>query len=176
MVADKNRIEARFEQGLFASRWLMAPMYLGLVAVLGMMLAVFLRQTFYYVPQALTMSAETAILAALSLIDLTLAANLLLIVIFSGYENFVSRLDVGDEAKRPGWMVTVDFSGLKMKLIASIVAISAIALLKAFMELSEGKVLSDRSLMWLVVIHVTFVVSGVLLALMDWLAGQTDKH
>ena len=112
----------------------------------------------------------------LSLIDLSLAGNLLLIVIFSGYENFVSKIDTGDDEDRPGWMGTVDFSGLKMKLIASIVAISAIALLKAFMKMAEGADISDRTLLWLVVIHVTFVVSGVLLALMDWLAGLTDKH
>ena len=97
-------------------------------------------------------------------------------MIFSGYENFVSKIDVANDEDRPSWMGTVDFSGLKMKLIASIVAISAIALLKAFMELSEGKELDDRSLIWLVVIHVTFVVSGVLLALMDWLAAKVDKH
>jgi uncharacterized protein (TIGR00645 family) len=73
-------------------------------------------------------------------------------------------------------MGTVDFSGLKMKLIASIVAISAIALLRAFMRLSEGEEIADRTLMWLVVIHVTFVTSGVLLAVMDWVNGKTEKH
>jgi uncharacterized protein (TIGR00645 family) len=97
-------------------------------------------------------------------------------VIFSGYENFVSKIDTADHEDRPGWMGTVDFSGLKMKLIASIVAISAIALLKAFMELAEGKPLDERGLLWLVVIHLTFVASGVLLALMDWIASKTDKH
>ena len=112
----------------------------------------------------------------LSLIDLSLAGNLLLIVIFSGYENFVSKIDTGADEDRPGWMGTVDFSGLKMKLIASIVAISAIALLKAFMRLAEGDSVDDRHLMWLVGIHLTFVVSGVMLALMDLLASKTDKH
>ena len=123
-------MEKAFERLLFASRWLMAPMYLGLVAVLAMMLVVFLRQTAYYLAQAMTMTAETAILAALSLIDLTLAANLLLIVIFSGYENFVSRMDLHGERDRPKWQGDVDFSALKLKLIASIMAISGIHLLK----------------------------------------------
>lgn len=170
-------MERVFERLIFASRWLIAPMYLGLIAVLGMMVVVFLRQTAYYIPQALTMTAETAILAALSLIDLTLAANLLLIVIFSGYENFVSRLDLGDDAERPAWMGTVDFSGLKMKLIASIVAISAIDLLKRFMELGRpgSEPLADRELAWLVTIHVVFVVSGLLLAAMDWLIARSGK-
>ena len=181
MTDKKPWAETQFERNLFRARWLMAPFYLGLVLALVMLLVVFVRELFYYLPQAFIvgdghMTSDTAILAILSLVDLSLAGNLLLIVLYSGYENFVSKLDLEGETDRPPWMGTVDFSGLKMKLIASIVAISAIALLKAFMELSEGKDLSDRSLMWLVVIHVTFVFSGVLLALMDWLAAKVDKH
>ena len=170
-------MEQKFERVLFAPRWLMAPMYLGLIGALVMMVVVFLRQVAYYVPQALTMSAETAILASLSLIDLTLAANLLLIVIFSGYENFVSKLDLDAQHERPSWMGTVDFSGLKMKLIASIVAISAIDLLKRFMELGRPGItpLGDRELRWLVIIHVVFVVSGLLMAAMDWLIARSGK-
>ena len=170
-------MEQKFERALFATRWLMAPMYLGLIGALVMMVIVFLRQVAYYVPQALTMSAETAILASLSLIDLTLAANLLLIVIFSGYENFVSKLDLDAQHERPSWMGTVDFSGLKMKLIAAIVAISAIDLLKRFMELGRPGItpLGDRELRWLVIIHVVFVVSGLLMAAMDWLIARSGK-
>jgi uncharacterized protein (TIGR00645 family) len=122
------------------------------------------------------MNAEQAILMVLSLIDLSLAANLLLIVIFSGYENFVSKIDTGDDEDRPEWMGAVDFSALKMKLIASIVAISAIALLRAFMRLADGEGVDDRTLTWLVVLHVTFVVSGVLLAVMDWINGKAASH
>lgn len=176
----KPTLETRFEKMLFASRWLMAPMYLGLVVALAMLTVIFLKQLVYYAPQTLTMTAEEIILVCLTLIDLSLAANLLLIVLFSGYENFVSKLDIGDDhGDRPGWMGTVDFSGLKMKLIASIVAISAIHLLKRFMEIGETDftpLLGDPVLMWLVVIHLTFVVSGVLMALMDWLASKSAKH
>ena len=172
----KPTAERWLEAGLFHSRWLMAPFYVGLVAALIALLVVFINEAVHELSHLFVMKPNQAIMMVLSLIDLSLAGNLLLIVIFSGYENFVSKIDTADDEDRPSWMGTVDFSGLKMKLIASIVAISAIALLKAFMELSEGKELSDRSLMWLVVIHVTFVVSGVLLALMDWLAGKTDKH
>lgn len=175
----KPDIETRFERGLFASRWLMAPMYLGLVVSLGMLTIVFARELIYYAPQAFTMDAEEAILVVLTLIDLSLAGNLLLIVLFSGYENFVSKLDIADTVDRPSWMGTVDFSGLKMKLIASIVAISGIHLLKRFMEIGEADAeapFSETHLYWLVIIHLTFVVSGVLLALMDWLAAKTDKH
>ena len=139
-------------------------------------LVVFVNEAIHEFSHILTMSPEGAILMVLSLIDLSLAGNLLLIVTFSGYENFVSKIDTANHEDRPGWMGTVDFSGLKMKLIASIVAISAIALLKAFMELAEGKPLDQPALLWLVVIHLTFVGSGVLLALMDWLASRTTKH
>lgn len=154
----------------------MAPMYLGLVVALAMLTVVFLRQLVYYVPQSLSLDSEEAILVILTLIDLTLAGNLLLIVLFSGYENFVSKLDIADNVDRPSWMGTVDFSDLKMKLIASIVAISGIYLLKQFMEIGKQTTLDERYLMWLVIIHLTFVCSGVLLALMDWMAAKSSKR
>ncbi len=171
----KSDLEDRFERGLFASRWLMAPMYLGLVVALAMLTIIFLRELVYYAPQILTLSPEKTILVILTLIDLTLAANLLLIVMFSGYENFVSKFDFDAGADRPEWMGKVDFGGLKMKLIASIVAISGIHLLKRFMEIgdSSSPAADDRTLMWLTVIHLTFVVSGVLMALMDWLQSRS---
>lgn len=172
----KPGIERRFETLLFASRWLMAPMYLGLVVTLGMIVVVFLRQLWYYAEQTLTMSVETAILAGLTLIDLTLAANLIVIVMFAGYENFVSKFDIDDGGDRPEWMGTVDFSGLKMKLIASIVAISGIHLLKVFMEIGssvEAARFGETELFWFVVIHLTFVVSGLLLAAMDYMTARS---
>jgi uncharacterized protein (TIGR00645 family) len=175
----KPDIETRFERGLFASRWLMAPMYLGLVVSLAMLTIVFTRELIDYLPKVLVMTAEESILVVLTLIDLSLAGNLLLIVVFSGYENFVSKLDIGDSVDRPSWMGTVDFSGLKMKLIASIVAISGIHLLKQFMEIGVPGAeapLNESHLYWLVVIHLTFVISGVLLALMDWLSARSSKH
>lgn len=177
-MSEPNSLEARFEKFLFASRWLMAPMYLGLVVALGMLLVVFTKEIFYYLPQIMDMKGEDVILVVLTLIDLTLAANLLLIVLFSGYENFVSKFDFDTGADRPGWMGTVDFSGLKMKLIASIVAISAIDLLKWFMGIEEFADAEemDQKFFWLVVVHLTFVVSGVLMALMDWLTSRSDKH
>ncbi|MES2034364.1 MAG: TIGR00645 family protein [Pseudomonadota bacterium] len=176
----KPKLETMLERGLFASRWLMAPMYVGLVIALLALIVIFFQELVHEVPHILsgTAHADDAILLALSLIDLSLAGNLVLIVIFSGYENFVSKLDIGDTVDRPSWMGTVDFSGLKMKLVASIVAISAIALLKAFLEASDANApgIDEAKMLWLVVIHLTFVVSGVLLALMDWIASLTDKH
>jgi uncharacterized protein (TIGR00645 family) len=178
-MSDSHRkpvVERLFEGALFHSRWLMAPFYAGLVVALAALLVVFVTELVHELPNVPTMSAEDAILLALSLIDLSLAANLLLIVTFSGYENFVSKIDAGTHADRPDWMGTVDFSGLKLKLIASIVAISAIALLRAFMQLGEGKPLDEARMSWMVIIHLSFVVSGVLLALMDWLTARTDQH
>lgn len=178
-MAEKPNLEQKFERGLFASRWLMAPMYLGLVVSLAMLLVIFIKELAYYAPKVLTMTADQGILSILTLIDLSLAANLLLIVLFSGYENFVSKLDIGDTSDRPDWMGTVDFSGLKMKLIASIVAISGIHLLKVFMALGKpdsAYTVTTDTLKWMVIIHLTFVISGVLLALMDLLASKTDKH
>ena len=175
-MADKSKIETGFERMLFASRWLMAPMYLGLAVALGMMTVIFVRELVYYLPQLMDLTAEKAILVVLTLIDLTLAANLLLIVLFSGYENFVSKLDIAEGADRPEWMGKVDFSGLKMKLIASIVAISAIDLLKRFFEIgASGKdpAVEASELYWLVIVHLTFVMSGLLMALMDWLTARS---
>jgi uncharacterized protein (TIGR00645 family) len=177
-VVEKPSLEGRFERGLFASRWLMAPMYLGLVVSLGLLAIVFLRELAYYAPQVFTMTSEKAILAVLTLIDLTLAANLLLIVIFSGYENFVSKFDIGDNADRPDWLGAVDFGGLKLKLIASIVAISGIHLLKRFMEIGQqdaDMVYGNTELFWLTVIHMVFVLSGLLLAAMDMMSARAKK-
>lgn len=171
-------MERTLERLLFASRWIMAPMYLGLVGALFMLAYIFMAELVHGIVELPGMKAEDVILVVLSLIDLTLAGNLLLIVLFSGYENFVSKFDFDAGQDKPNWMGTVDFSALKMKLIASIVAISAIDLLKWFMGIEETSdaVTMDRKLFWLVVIHLTFVVSGVLMALMDWLAAKSDKH
>jgi uncharacterized protein (TIGR00645 family) len=177
-MAKKPFLENVIESGLFASRWLMAPFYIGLIAALGALMVVFFQELVHQIPllwtfdpetHAYAMTADDAIMLALSLIDLSLAGNLVLIVIFSGYENFVSRFDIVDAADRPPWMGTVDFGGLKLKLIASIVAISGIHLLKSFMNVST---IAPADLQWMVIIHMTFVVSGVLLATMDWVASK----
>src|SRR6266436_8330358 len=161
--------ERVLENGLFMSRWLMAPFYVGLVLALAMLLMVFVEELVTAVPHILEAKSEDVILTVLTLIDLSLAGNLVLIVIFSGYENFVSKIDTHGSEDRPSWMGTLDFSGLKMKLIGSIVAISAISLLRAFMTLTEQDVpLDEPRLRWMVGLHLTFVVSGLLFASMDW--------
>ena len=157
-------IERILERGLFASRWLMAPFYVGLVGSLAILLGKFATEFWHTVTDFAHLTETDVVLAALSLIDLSLAGNLILIVIFSGYENFVSKMDLGDHEDMPDWKGKVDFAALKLKLIASIVAISGIHLLKVFMGLAKY---SDREVMWMVIIHVVFIGSGVALALMD---------
>src|SRR3954465_6700038 len=170
-------IEKYLEAGLFKSRWLLAPFYVGLVVALATLLVVFVREVIATIPQMLTLDAEQIILSVLTLIDLSLAGNLVLIVVFAGYENFVSKIDTGDSEDRPSWMGTLDFSGLKMRLIGSMVAISAISLLRAFVGLTEpSTALDERKLFWLVALHVTFLFSGVMFAFMDWLAGLTEER
>jgi len=166
-------IERSLERLIFASRWLLAPFYLGLVASLVLLLIKFIQEFLHTVPHVMEMSENQMILTVLSLIDLSLAGNLLLIVIFSGYENFVSKINTGDSEDRPDWMGKVDFSGLKLKLIASIVAISGIHLLKAFMDVQS---IDKENLGWMVGIHLVFVVSGVLLAVMDRISEGTAGH
>jgi uncharacterized protein (TIGR00645 family) len=170
------RLERWLEAGLFGSRWLMAPFYVGLVCSLPIMMWVFAADVMHEAPKLFTHTPrpEDGVLLVLSLIDLTLAANLVLIVVFSGYESFVSKIDTGEHEDRPAWMGKVDFSALKLKLIASIVAISAISLLKTFMLLGEQPI-DQQVLIWQVVIHLTFVASGVFLALMDWLHCLAEK-
>lgn len=172
-MASGNFVENALERTLFASRWLMAPFYLGLCISLVMLMAIFVREIVEVLPHFLTLTETEILLWLLSLIDLSLAANLVLMVVLAGYENFVSKMEVANHPDRPGWMGKIDFSGMKLKLIASIVAISAIYLLRAFMSIENYP--PDR-LMWLVIIHIVFVVSGVLLALMDFIAerGHTE--
>jgi uncharacterized protein (TIGR00645 family) len=164
-----RQVEASMERVSFASRWLMAPFYMGLVVSLALLSFKFCQELLHFLPNILEMKETDLILWILTLIDLSLAGNLLLIVIFSGYENFVSKMDVGEHEDKPAWMGKVDFGGLKLKLVASIVAISAIQLLKTFMDISH---VTEQQAFWQVVVHLTFVASGVLLAVMDWVAGK----
>ena len=168
-----KNIERFVERGLFASRWLMAPFYVGLAMSLALLLFSFVQELVHFFSMVPDIAQSDVILAVLSLIDLSLAGNLVLIVIFSGYENFVSKIDHSGHRDWPEWMGTIDFSALKLKLLSSIVAISAIQLLKQFMSIQT---ISEREIFWLVVVHVVFVVSSVLLALSDRIAGHGGGH
>lgn len=162
-------IERNLERGLFASRWLMAPFYVGLVLALVGLLVKFMQELFHFAVNIFSAKEADVVLGVLTLIDLSLAGNLLLIVIFSGYENFVSKMDLDNHKDMPDWKGNIDFTALKLKLIASIVAISGIHLLKVFMGINKY---SDMQIFWMTLIHVVFVITGVLLALMDKLSGH----
>lgn len=174
-------MERILERGLFFSRWILAPFYVGLVVALCVLLIVFLQELAYFIGEVRaglmgveghSLKPQDAILACLELIDISLAANLVIIVVFSGYENFVSKIDVGDHEDQPSWKGKVDFTGLKIKLIASIVAISGIHLLKVFMDIKKY---TEQDITWMVIIHVVFVASGVFLALMDHLVARSKR-
>ncbi|MDE2052592.1 MAG: TIGR00645 family protein [Gammaproteobacteria bacterium] len=170
-------LEIRFERLLFGARWLLAPLYAGMALALIAIVVVFARELIAELGHLAILTGEQATVLALSLIDLSLIGNLLMVVMLAGYESFVSQLRIDMQEDRPEWLGTIDFAGLKLKVIASIVAISAIALLRSFLLLGEpGVAIDETRLRWMVVIQLTFVVSGVLLALMDWISSRTPSH
>ena len=166
-------IERWLEKILFSSRWLLAPIYLGLIVGIVALVVKDVQHLIHIVPNILSSSESDLVLDILGLIDLSLTASLVIIVIFSGYENFVSRIVTAGHEDWPEWMSKIDFTGLKLKLLSSIVAISAIQLLRAFMAINKT---SDRDLMWYVIIHMVFVVSGLLLALTDRMSEHPAKN
>ena len=166
-----KKIEHAIQCGLFASRWIMAPFYVGLSLSLFLLLYGFILELFHFYTILPNVSQNQIILGILSLIDLSLAGNLVLIVIFSGYENFVSKIDLGNDAEdKFDWRGEVDFSALKLKLIASIVAISGIHLLQVFMNINNY---TEKELYWMVILHLLFILSGVLMAVMDYITVST---
>lgn len=171
-----KRVEIALETLLFSSRWLLAPFYFGLAISLIILLIKFLAELVHLGATAFSSTESDVILGLLTLVDLTLTGSLLIIVIFSGYENFVSKMDHSDHGDRPEWMGTIDFGALKLKMLSSIVAISAVQLLRQFMSLGTVTPEREKELMWLVIIHVVFVVSSVLLALSDRIAAGSHGH
>lgn len=170
-------LEIRFERLLFGARWLLAPLYAGMALALVAVLVVFARMLIAELGRLGTLTGEQATVLALSLIDLSLIGNLLMVVMLAGYQSFVSQLHITVQEDRPAWLGTIDFAGLKLKVIASIVAISAIALLRSFLLLGNPAAAVDETrLRWMVVIQLTFVASAVLLALMDWISARTGNH
>ena len=166
-------MERIFERVPFASRWLLAPVHAALAIGIVVLLVKLLQELAHFVLHMWDATESQVVLGVLTMVDLSLTASLLIIVMFSGYENFVSKIDHADHKDWPAWMGTIDFTGLKLKLVSSIVAISAISLLKAFMDL---KAMTDRDLYWLVGIHMVFVVSGLLMALTDRIiAGHHER-
>ena len=166
-----EKLEVLLEKVIFAGRWLLAPLYIGLLAALIPILYRFIHAFWSMMGHIQDATAGEITLEVLELLDTVLLGNLIIIVLFAGYENFVSKIKVAEGSEdRPHWMGHVDYSGLKIKLIGSLVAISVIELLKDFMN--DGPFDAKRE-GWRIGIHMTFVVSGVLFALMDTMA---DRH
>jgi uncharacterized protein (TIGR00645 family) len=165
-----HRAESVLEAVLYAGRWMLAPLYVGLLASLAVLLVRFWNAFIAMLGHAADGSLQTLTLEILELLDMTLLGNLVVIMILSGYENFVSKIHAADKSvDRPAWMGRVDFSGLKIKLIGSLVAISVIELLRDFIGVQSQ---SDRDVKLRIAIHVTFLFSGVLFALMDYVAEK----
>ena len=169
-----QRIGRMLEGVLFASRWLMLPFYVGLVVSLAVLFLKFLRMLWDFVLHAPGAKSTDTILDVLSLIDVILVGNLILIVVFSGYENFVSRIDTSGQPNWPVWITKIDFAGLKQKLLASIVAISAIHVLEAFLNIDAA--FDATKMTWLVAVHLVFVTSALLLALSDRLGADKEAN
>jgi len=169
----QDSMEGAIEKIIFGGRWLLAPLYIGLLLSLVPLLYRFFKDFIGLLQLTVNSDMHHITLKILELLDTVLLGNLIIIIIFAGYENFVSKINVAEKSEdRPHWMGRVDYSGLKIKLIGSLVAISVIELLKDFMQ--EEAYDSDRQ-MWRLGIHLTFVISGVLFALMDWIADKREQ-
>jgi len=167
----KDYIEDVVENIIFSSRWLLAPIFLGLIVTLVIILFKFFQILIIFVPDSIHMSFEEVAMGVLNLLDLALLGNLILLVIFSGYENFVSKINPAqDHEDRPSWMGNLDFSGLKVKIVGSIVAISLIELLHDFLNSSIS--VNPEVEMWRVILHLVFVVSGVLFSIMNYISAK----
>lgn len=162
-------MERFLENAMYASRWLLAPIYFGLSLALFALTLKFFQEIFHIVPHVFELSEANLILMLLSLIDMSLVGGLLVMVMMSGYENFVSQIDLDHGREKLSWLGKLDTSSLKQKVAASIVAISSIHLLRIFMN--ADNVANDK-LMWYVIIHMTFVVSAFLMGYMD----KMNKH
>ncbi|SMB35483.1 conserved hypothetical protein; putative inner membrane protein [Serratia proteamaculans] len=157
-------MERFLENAMYASRWLLAPVYFGLSLALLALSIKFFQEIIHVLPNIFAIAESDLVLTLLSLIDMALVGGLLVMVMFSGYENFVSQLDISDDKEKLSWLGKMDSTSLKSKVAASIVAISSIHLLRVFMD---AKNVPDNKLMWYVIIHLTFVLSAFVMGYLD---------
>lgn len=165
-------MEKIIEKLMYSSRWIMAPIYLGMSLILLALGIKFFQEIFHIVPIIFSMSEVDLVLVVLSLIDIVLVGGLIVMVMFSGYENFVSRLDVDESDEKLGWLGKLDAGSLKNKVAASIVAISSIHLLKIFMNTEN---IDNDKIQWYLLIHITFVVSAFAMGYLDKITKSTDN-
>ena len=158
-------MEKLFEKVLYTARWLLAPVFIGLSFVLLTLLFKFCQSVFNMLLNVFIMRETEVILKVLTLVDVALVGGMIVMVMYAGYENYVSRLDLDGEPKKLSWLGKMDVNSLKAKVAASIVAISSIHLLKVFMNLDN---IPNDKLMWTVLIHLTFVASALFMGLLDY--------
>ena len=175
LVEARPMIERLIERTLYASRWLLAPLYLGLSLGLLALGIKFFQHAIHAVMHIVTLTEADLVLVVLALIDISLVGSLVVMVMFSGYENFVSRIDTTGEKDTLGWLGKLDSGTLKLKVAASIVAISSIHLLRIFMKAQDT---DNDKIMWYVILHLTFVLSAVLLGVLDKMsfAAHREDH
>ena len=185
MSKSGNFIENSFEKAIFGSRWLQAPLYLGLIVAQGVYVYQFFVELWHLIgialhgaPQPGPDTPTVIMLSVLGLIDVVMIANLLIMVIIGGYETFVSRLDLDDHDDQPEWLSHVNAGALKVKLATALISISSIHLLKTFIEVRlETTTYKDHDVMWQIIIHCTFVFSAIALAWTDRLMmANALKH
>ena len=166
-----NQLEVLIEKTMYRSRWLLAPIYLGLSLALLALGVKFFQECFHLMIGLFSMKEADMVLVVLSLIDMAMVGGLIVMVMMSGYENFVSQLDVGEDEEKLGWLGTMDSASLKAKIAASIVAISSIHLLKVFMNTPN---LTNDNLKWYVIIHLTFVLSAFAMGYLDMVSKRPN--
>jgi len=167
-----KNIETLIERVMYRSRWLLAPIYLGLSLALLALGIKFFQEVWHLLPHILDLDESTTVLKILSLIDLAMVGGLIVMVMMSGYENFVSQLNVGEDEEKLSWLGKMDASSLKMKIAASIVAISSIHLLQKFMNIET---IENDKLLWYVIIHMTFVVSAFAMGALDRVSKKPES-
>jgi uncharacterized protein (TIGR00645 family) len=158
------KIERSFERLMYASRWLLAPLYLCMSLTLLALGIKFFQEVLHFMPLIMQVDEANLILKVLTLIDLLLVGSLIVIVMFSGYENFVSKMDIHEDTEKLDWLGTHDYGSLKMKVASSVVAISSIHLLKVFMNIQQT---DNDKLLWYMAIHLTLVVSALLMGYLE---------
>ena len=176
MAKPDSLIEKFLERSIFGSRWLQAPLYLGLILAQCVYVYQFVVELWHLMHSAATGTFDKALapdlstfimLNVLGLIDVVMIANLLIMVIIGGYETFVSRLSLDDHADQPEWLSHVNAGVLKVKLATALISISSIHLLKTFITVMTQPTVNNNGVMWQVIIHVVFVLSAIALAWTD---------
>ena len=167
-------MESLFEKLFYSARWILAPLFLGLSLALLALALKFFQEVWHVLPHVFELSESDLILSLLSMVDMGLVGGLIVMVMYSSYENFVSRLDLDEkDSERLGWLGKMDAGSLKNKVAASFVAISSIHLLRIFMNIST---IENDKLLWYVIVHLTFVLSALVMCWIDLLTRKAHQH